>query len=148
MEKNAVVEIRSGTGGDEAALFAASLYRMYTKYAEDNAWSIDVLSQNVTGLGGIKEISFSVSGTNVYGKLKFESGTHRVQRVPDTESSGRIHTSAATVAIMPEAEEAVRVVSEGVECLQCGSVVVPCEFLGVKRASAALDVLLMDALQD
>ena len=78
---------------------------MYTKYAEDNAWSIDVLSQNVTGLGGIKEISFSVSGTNVYGKLKFESGTHRVQRVPDTESSGRIHTSAATVAIMPEAEE-------------------------------------------
>tara|TARA_B100000427_G_scaffold329523_1_gene346098 strand:- start:7778 stop:8833 length:1056 start_codon:yes stop_codon:yes gene_type:complete len=104
-EKNAVVEIRSGTGGDEAALFAASLYRMYTKYAEDNAWSIDVLSQNVTGLGGIKEISFSVSGTNVYGKLKFESGTHRVQRVPDTESSGRIHTSAATVAIMPEAEE-------------------------------------------
>ena len=104
-EKNAVIEIRSGTGGDEAALFAASLYRMYTKYAEDNAWSIDVLSQNVTGLGGIKEISFSVSGTNVYGKLKFESGTHRVQRVPDTESSGRIHTSAATVAIMPEAEE-------------------------------------------
>mgnify|MGYP001242694774 CR=1 FL=1 len=104
-EKNAIIEIRSGTGGDEAALFAAALYRMYTKYAENNAWTIDVLSQNVTGLGGVKEISFSVSGTNVYGKLKFESGTHRVQRVPDTESSGRIHTSAATVAIMPEAEE-------------------------------------------
>ncbi|MBH37454.1 peptide chain release factor 1 [bacterium] len=104
-EKNAIVEIRSGTGGDEAALFAATLYRMYTKYAESNSWSVDILSQNVTGLGGIKEISFSVSGSNVYGKLKFESGTHRVQRVPDTESSGRVHTSAATVAIMPEAED-------------------------------------------
>ena len=104
-EKNAIIEIRSGTGGDEAALFAGALYRMYTKFAESNSWSIDILSQNVTELGGIKEISFSVSGSNVFGKLKFESGTHRVQRVPDTESSGRIHTSAATVAIMPEAEE-------------------------------------------
>ena len=104
-EKNAIIEIRSGTGGDEAALFAGALYRMYTKFAESNSWTIDILSQNVTELGGIKEISFSVSGSNVFGKLKFESGTHRVQRVPDTESSGRIHTSAATVAIMPEAEE-------------------------------------------
>lgn len=104
-EKNAIIEIRSGTGGDEAALFAGALYRMYTKFAESNSWTIDILSQNVTELGGIKEISFSVSGNNVFGKLKFESGTHRVQRVPDTESSGRIHTSAATVAIMPEAEE-------------------------------------------
>ncbi|RAP26939.1 peptide chain release factor 1 [Candidatus Marinamargulisbacteria bacterium SCGC AG-333-B06] len=103
--KNAIVEIRSGTGGDEAALFASNLYRMYMKYAEANAWSIDVMSQNVTGLGGVKEIVFSVSGNNVYGRLKFESGTHRVQRVPDTESSGRIHTSAATVAIMAEAED-------------------------------------------
>tara|TARA_B100000427_G_scaffold64329_1_gene50932 strand:- start:6274 stop:7329 length:1056 start_codon:yes stop_codon:yes gene_type:complete len=104
-EKNAIVEIRSGTGGDEAALFAAILYRMYIKFAENNGWKVDILSQNVTGLGGIKEISFSLAGNNVYGRLKFESGTHRVQRVPDTESSGRIHTSAATVAIMPEAEE-------------------------------------------
>ena len=104
-EKNAIVEIRSGTGGDEAALFAATLYRMYIKFAENNGWKVDILSQNVTGLGGIKEISFSLAGNNVYGRLKFESGTHRVQRVPDTESSGRIHTSAATVAIMPEAEE-------------------------------------------
>ncbi|MBI60089.1 peptide chain release factor 1 [bacterium] len=104
-EKDAIVEIRSGTGGDEAALFAATLYRMYIKFAENNGWKVDILSQNVTGLGGIKEISFSLAGNNVYGRLKFESGTHRVQRVPDTESSGRIHTSAATVAIMPEAEE-------------------------------------------
>ena len=104
-DKNAIVEIRSGTGGDEAALFAATLYRMYIKFAENNGWKVDILSQNVTGLGGIKEISFSLSGNNVYGRLKFESGTHRVQRVPDTESSVRIHTSAATVAIMPEAED-------------------------------------------
>ncbi len=104
-EKNAIVEIRSGTGGDEAALFAAELFRMYTKYAESNNWKIEIISENITGLGGVKEVSFSVKGSSVYGKLKFESGTHRVQRVPDTESSGRIHTSAATVAIMPEAED-------------------------------------------
>ena len=102
--KNAIIEIRSGTGGDEAALFAAELYRMYIKYAESKRWKVETLAENVTGLGGIKEISFLVSGTDVFGKLKFESGTHRVQRVPDTESSGRVHTSAATVAIMPEAE--------------------------------------------
>lgn len=104
-EKDAVVEIRSGTGGDEAALFAAALYRMYIKYAESKQWKIEIMEENTTGLGGIKEVVFSVTGKQVYGKLKFESGTHRVQRVPDTESSGRIHTSAATVAIMPEAEE-------------------------------------------
>ncbi len=104
-EKNAIIEIRSGTGGDEAALFAATLYRMYTKYAESQHWKIDILSENITGLGGVKEIAFSVSGKAVFGKLKFESGTHRVQRVPDTESQGRVHTSAVTVAIMPEAEE-------------------------------------------
>jgi len=103
--KNAVIEIRSGTGGDEAALFAAALYRMYLKYAESRQWKIDIIAENTTGLGGIKEIVFSVEGPGVYGRLKFESGTHRVQRVPDTESSGRIHTSAATVAIMPEAED-------------------------------------------
>ncbi len=103
--KNAIVEIRSGTGGDEAALFAADLYRMYIKYAESHKWKIDVISENITGLGGVKEVVFSISGNSVFGKLKFESGTHRVQRVPNTESSGRIHTSAATVAIMPEAEE-------------------------------------------
>jgi peptide chain release factor 1 len=103
--KNAIVEIRSGTGGDEAALFAADLYRMYIKYAESHKWKIDIISENITGLGGVKEVVFSISGNSVFGKLKFESGTHRVQRVPDTESSGRIHTSAATVAIMPEAEE-------------------------------------------
>jgi len=104
-EKNAQVEIRSGTGGDEAALFASELYRMYVKYAENKGWKVDVLSENVTPMGGIKEIVFSIMGRGVYGRMKFESGTHRVQRVPETEASGRLHTSAATVAIMPEAEE-------------------------------------------
>ena len=103
--KNAIVEIRSGTGGDEAALFASELYRMYTRYSESQDWKIEIMSENLTGLGGIKEIVFSVTGVGVFRQLKFESGTHRVQRVPDTESSGRVHTSAATVAIMPEAEE-------------------------------------------
>jgi peptide chain release factor 1 len=101
--KNAIVEIRSGTGGEEAALFAHSLFRMYTKYAEQKKWTVEILSENITGLGGIKEIVFVLSGISVYGKMKFESGTHRVQRVPETESSGRLHTSAATVAILPEA---------------------------------------------
>ncbi len=104
-DKNAIVEIRAGTGGDEAAIFAADLYRMYTKYAENKRWTIEELSANAIGIGGFKEIIFSVSGDNVYGTLKFESGVHRVQRVPVTETSGRIHTSAATVAVLPEAEE-------------------------------------------
>ncbi|MBT5953871.1 peptide chain release factor 1 [bacterium] len=104
-KKNALIEIRSGTGGDEAALFAADLYRMYTKFADAKGWKTEVLSENITEMGGVKEIIFVISGTNVYAQLKFEMGTHRVQRVPDTETQGRVHTSAATVAILPEAEE-------------------------------------------
>ena len=103
--KNAVFEIRSGTGGEEAALFAAELFRMYCRYAELNRWKVEVLSENITGLGGVKEVSFVIAGTGVFSRLKYESGTHRVQRVPDTETSGRVHTSAATVAILPEAED-------------------------------------------
>jgi peptide chain release factor 1 len=103
--RNAILEIRSGTGGNEAALFASDLFRMYSRFAEHQKWKIEVLSENLTNLGGIKEISILISGIDVYRRLKFESGTHRVQRVPDTESSGRIHTSAVTVAIMPEATE-------------------------------------------
>ena len=104
-EKNIILEIRAGTGGDEAALFAADLYRMYTRYAEINGWKVEEMSSNPTGSGGYKEVIASISGDKVYSKLKYESGTHRVQRVPATESQGRIHTSAVTVAIMPEAEE-------------------------------------------
>jgi peptide chain release factor 1 len=104
-EKNIILEIRAGTGGDEAALFAADLYRMYTRYAEINHWKVEEMSANHTGSGGYKEVIASISGDKVYSKLKYESGTHRVQRVPATESQGRIHTSAVTVAIMPEAEE-------------------------------------------
>ncbi len=104
-EKNAIVEIRAGTGGEEAALFAGDLYRMYSKYIEQKGWKKDVLSSNPTELGGFKEIIFSVSGDNVYGNLKYESGVHRVQRVPTTETGGRIHTSAASVVVLPEAEE-------------------------------------------
>lgn len=104
-EKNIIMEIRGGTGGDEAALFAADLYRMYTHYAETRGWKCEVLSVNETELGGFKEIIFSISGKNVYGSLRYESGAHRVQRVPETETSGRIHTSAVTVAVLPEAEE-------------------------------------------
>jgi len=104
-EKNVIVEIRQGAGGDEAALFAAELYRMYVMYAERNRWKVETLNINENGLGGFKEAVFTVSGKGVYSKLKYESGVHRVQRVPVTESSGRIHTSTATVAIMPEAEE-------------------------------------------
>jgi peptide chain release factor 1 len=103
--KNAIIEIRAGTGGDEAALFAAVLFRMYQKYAERNRWKFEILSISETGIGGFKEASASISGENVFAKLKFESGVHRVQRVPETESSGRLHTSAATVAVLPEAEE-------------------------------------------
>ncbi|MFW6264687.1 MAG: peptide chain release factor 1 [Bacillota bacterium] len=104
-EKNVIVEIRAGAGGDEAALFAADLYRMYTRYAEGKGWKSDLMSSNASGVGGFKEIIFTVEGEDVYSKLKYESGVHRVQRVPATESSGRIHTSTATVAVLPEAED-------------------------------------------
>lgn len=104
-DKNVICEIRAGTGGDEAALFAGTLFRMYSMYAERKHWKIDILNENETGLGGYKEISFMVTGKGVYSRLKFESGGHRVQRVPDTESSGRIHTSAATVAVLPVVED-------------------------------------------
>ncbi len=103
--KNAIVEIRAGTGGEEAALFVADLFRMYSRYAESKGWRIDVMNSNPTGLGGFKEIIFSLEGDGVYGDLKYESGVHRVQRVPATEASGRVHTSAASVAVLPEAEE-------------------------------------------
>jgi peptide chain release factor 1 len=103
--KNTIVEIRAGTGGEEAALFAADLFRMYSRYAEDHGWKVDVLGSSPTGVGGFKEIIFAVEGNGSYGKLKYESGVHRVQRVPVTEASGRIHTSAVTVAILPEADE-------------------------------------------
>ena len=104
-DKNVIVEIRGGAGGDEAALFANSLYRMYTMYAERKGFKCDVLNANQTELGGLKEISFEISGDGAYSRLKFESGVHRVQRVPETESGGRIHTSTVTVAVLPEAEE-------------------------------------------
>ena len=104
-EKNVMLEIRAGTGGDEAALFAAELFRMYSKYAERQGWRIEVMSSNDTGVGGLKEVIATIEGRGVYSKLKYESGVHRVQRVPATEASGRIHTSTATVAVLPEAEE-------------------------------------------
>jgi peptide chain release factor 1 len=104
-ERNVIIEIRAGTGGEEAALFAASLLRMYLKYAEQRRWKVEMIDLNSTGLGGIKEVTASIQGKNAYSRLKYESGAHRVQRVPVTEASGRIHTSAATVAVLPEAEE-------------------------------------------
>jgi len=104
-DKNTILEIRAGTGGDEAALFAHDLYRMYVRFAERQNWKIEELNASYIGLGGIKEISFSIKGEGVYGQLKYESGVHRVQRVPATETSGRIHTSAATVAVLPEAQK-------------------------------------------
>ncbi|BCU83279.1 peptide chain release factor 1 [Polycladomyces abyssicola] len=104
-EKNVIVEIRGAAGGEEAALFAADLFRMYTRYAERQGWKTEVLDANPTGLGGFKEVIFSVQGHGAYSRLKYESGAHRVQRVPETESGGRIHTSTATVAVLPEAEE-------------------------------------------
>jgi len=104
-EKNVIVEIRAGAGGDEAALFAAELYRMYVMYAERNRWKIEMMNLNENGIGGFKEVIFMINGKGAYSKLKYESGVHRVQRVPVTESGGRIHTSTATVAIMPEADE-------------------------------------------
>jgi peptide chain release factor 1 len=103
--KNIILEIRAGTGGDEAALFAADLFRMYSRYAELKGWTIEVMSTSMIGLGGIKEVVALLKGSKVYGQLKFESGVHRVQRVPETESSGRIHTSAVTVAVLPEADD-------------------------------------------
>ncbi len=105
-DKNTIVEIRAGTGGEEAALFAADLYRMYIHYAERNNWVSEVMGVNETGIGGYKEIIFSITGKGAYGFMKYESGVHRVQRVPKTETGGRVHTSAATVAVLPEAEEA------------------------------------------
>ncbi|UCF21007.1 MAG: peptide chain release factor 1 [Gemmatimonadota bacterium] len=104
-DRAAVIEIRAGTGGDEAGLFAADLFRMYSRYAESQGWKVEVLSTSQGVLGGLKEIAFVVRGKNAYGTLRYESGVHRVQRVPETESQGRIHTSAATVAVLPEAEE-------------------------------------------
>lgn len=104
-DKNIICEIRAGAGGEEAALFAGTLFRMYSMYAEKKHWKLEVLNENETGLGGYKEISFMVTGKGVYSRLKFESGVHRVQRVPDTESSGRIHTSTATVAVLPVVED-------------------------------------------
>ena len=103
--KNVIFEIRAGTGGDEAGLFAADLYRMYFRYVQIKGWKVDILSSNRTGIGSLKEIVFMIKGENVYSSLKHEGGTHRVQRIPLTESSGRIHTSAATGVVMPEAEE-------------------------------------------
>lgn len=104
-ERNVIMEIRAGTGGEEAALFAADLYRMYVRYAEAHGWKTELLSANVTGIGGFKEVIFEVQGKGAYSRLKHESGVHRVQRVPVTEASGRIHTSTATVAVLPEADE-------------------------------------------
>jgi peptide chain release factor 1 len=104
-DKNVILEIRAGTGGDEAALFGSVLFRMYSKYSESKRWKIDIIDSNPTGIGGLKEIVANITGKGAYSRLKYESGVHRVQRVPATEASGRIHTSAATVAVLPEAEE-------------------------------------------
>ena len=104
-KKNVIVEIRAGTGGDESALFAAEMFRMYSRFAERKGWQIKILASNRIGIGGFKEIIFEINGQNVYGLMKYESGTHRVQRVPETEKAGRVHTSAVTVAVLPEAEE-------------------------------------------
>jgi peptide chain release factor 1 len=104
-KKNVIVEIRAGTGGDESALFAADLYRLYSRFAENNGWKVNILNSNRIGIGGFKEIIFEIRGKNVFGSMKYEAGTHRVQRVPETEKQGRVHTSAATVAVLPEAEE-------------------------------------------
>jgi len=103
--KNVVVEVRAGTGGDEASIFAGDLYRMYSKYCSDKGWRVDIVSMNDGTSGGFKEVIFEVSGEDVYGTMKFEAGVHRVQRVPQTETQGRVHTSAATVMVLPEAEE-------------------------------------------
>lgn len=110
--KNVIVEIRAGAGGDEAGLFAGNLYRMYVRYAERNRWAVDLMSMNEQGIGGVKEAIFMINGKGAYSRLKYESGVHRVQRVPQTESSGRIHTSTATVAVLPEAEDVDVEISE------------------------------------
>ncbi len=112
-KKDVIVEVRAGTGGEEAALFASSLFRMYSRYAANKGWKVDILSTNETGIGGLKEVIFEIKGKGVFSRLKYESGVHRVQRVPVTESSGRIHTSTATVAVMPEAEEVEVAVDPG-----------------------------------
>jgi peptide chain release factor 1 len=115
-EKNIIVEIRAGTGGQEAALFAADLFRMYSRYADLKGWKVDVMNSNVADAGGLKEVIFAVEGSGAYSRFKFESGVHRVQRVPVTESQGRIHTSAATVAVLPEAEDVdVEIKTEDIE---------------------------------
>ncbi len=112
-KKDVIVEIRAGAGGDEAALFASSLFRMYSRYAATKGWKVDILNSNETGIGGFKEVIFEIKGKGVYSRLKYESGVHRVQRVPVTESSGRIHTSTATVAVLPEAEDVEVAVDPG-----------------------------------
>jgi peptide chain release factor 1 len=118
--RNTIIEIRAGTGGDEASLFAADLFRMYSMYAEKMHWKVELMGSSPSECGGLKEISFLVSGEEVFGRLKFESGVHRVQRVPATEANGRIHTSAATVAILPEAEEIdIQIASEDLEISVC-----------------------------
>ncbi len=111
-DKDVIVEIRAGAGGDEAALFAAEIYRMYVKYAEKNRWKVELMNVDEIGIGGMKEVNFTISGQGAYSKLKYESGVHRVQRVPETESGGRIHTSTITVAVMPEVEEVDVVIDE------------------------------------
>ncbi len=118
-EKNAIIEIRAGTGGDEASIFAGDLLRMYTRYCERRGWKVSLVSETEGTVGGYKEIQLEVVGEDVYGVLKFESGVHRVQRVPATEASGRVHTSAATVAVMPEAEEEGRERGIHGEVVQC-----------------------------
>jgi peptide chain release factor 1 len=110
-KKDVIMEIRAGTGGDESALFAAELFRMYSRYAENQGWKVSMMSNNANDIGGFKEVIFEIKGQDVYGNLKFESGTHRVQRVPETEKQGRVHTSAVTVAVLPEAEEVDIVIS-------------------------------------
>lgn len=111
-EKSVIVEIRAGAGGDESSLFAATLFRMYSKYAEKNGWSVSVMNSSQTELGGFKEVVFEINGKGVFGKIKYESGVHRVQRVPETEKVGRVHTSTATVAVLPQAEEVELKISE------------------------------------
>jgi len=112
-DKNTIVEIRAGTGGDEAALFAADLFRLYSRFAERNNWTREIMEMNDIGIGGYKEVIFLITGKGAYGLMKYESGVHRVQRVPKTEAGGRVHTSAATVAVLPEAEEAEIDINEG-----------------------------------
>ncbi|MCR4961905.1 MAG: peptide chain release factor 1 [Lachnospiraceae bacterium] len=111
-DKNVIVEIRAGAGGDEAALFAAEIYRMYVHYAEKNRWKVETMNMDEIGIGGLKDVNFMITGSGAYSKLKYESGVHRVQRVPDTESGGRIHTSTITVAVMPEVEDVDVVIDE------------------------------------